>query len=131
MAINETFDVGNHSNLRGDDAPSQLSAVTVNIRAIDGANNNPTNPSFNATNTDFARITPAHFTDGVSGMEPAPTRGRFPTLWSARATLMCPTRAATPASCMPGASSSITTSTSRRAAQSMHDRRPGRHGDPA
>ena len=72
MAINETFDVGNHSNLRGDDAPSQLSAAIVNIRAIDGANNNLTNPSFNATNTDFARITPAHFTDGVSGMEPGP-----------------------------------------------------------
>ena len=35
MAINETFDVGNHSNLRGDDAPSQLSAATVNIRAIE------------------------------------------------------------------------------------------------
>ena len=66
MAINETFDVGNQSNLRGDDAPNQLPEATVNIRTIDGANNNLGNTSLNATNTDFARIGEAHFADGIS-----------------------------------------------------------------
>ena len=40
-----------------------------NLRTIDGSGDNG---AFNVTNTDFARITPAHFTDGVSGMEPGP-----------------------------------------------------------
>ena len=41
----------------------------TNLRTIDGSGDNG---AFNVTNTDFARITPAHFTDGVSGMEPGP-----------------------------------------------------------
>ena len=41
----------------------------TNLRTIDGSGDNG---ALNVTNTDFARITPAHFTDGVSGMEPGP-----------------------------------------------------------
>ena len=33
------------------------------LRTIDGSGDNG---AFNVTNTDFARITPAHFADGVS-----------------------------------------------------------------
>jgi peroxidase len=42
------------------------------IRTIDGSGNNATSPTFNATNTDFARLAPAHFADGVSSMVTGP-----------------------------------------------------------
>jgi heme peroxidase/hemolysin type calcium-binding protein len=71
-AIDETFDPGNQSNFRGDGAPGQLPEATVNFRAIDGANNNLGNQSFNATNTDFARIGEANFADGISSLVDGP-----------------------------------------------------------
>jgi hypothetical protein len=71
-AIDETFDPGNQSNFRGDGAPGQLPEATVNFRAIDGGNNNLGNQSFNATNTDFARIGEANFADGISSLVDGP-----------------------------------------------------------
>jgi peroxidase len=43
-----------------------------NIRTIDGSNNNLTNVSFNATNTDFTRIGEANFADGISSLVDGP-----------------------------------------------------------
>jgi hypothetical protein len=39
-----------------DHGRDHLPEVGVKFRAIDGANNNSSDPGFNATNTDFARI---------------------------------------------------------------------------
>src|SRR5262245_38050917 len=72
MAINETSDGENQSNFRRDGAPNQLPDAPVNFRTIDGANNNSSNPSFNATNTDFARIGEAHYADGISSLVDGP-----------------------------------------------------------
>jgi heme peroxidase len=72
MAINETLDTENLSNFRGDSEPSQLPEATVNFRTIDGADNNSSNPSYNAINTDFARIGEAHYADGISSLVDGP-----------------------------------------------------------
>ena len=44
----------------------------MNFRTIDGANNNSSNPSLNATNTDFARIGTANFADGIDSLVAGP-----------------------------------------------------------
>src|SRR4029453_11931866 len=51
---------------------NQLPDATVDFRTVDGANNNPANPGFNAANTDFARIGEANFADGVSTLVEGP-----------------------------------------------------------
>jgi peroxidase len=47
-------------------------AMVSNIRVIDGTNNNLSNVSFNATNSDFARIGEANFADGISSLVDGP-----------------------------------------------------------
>ena len=47
-------------------------AIVANIRTIDGASNNLGNTSFNATDSDFARIGEAHFADGISSLVDGP-----------------------------------------------------------
>ena len=46
--------------------------ATVDFRTIDGANNNPDNPGFNAANSNFARIGEANFADGISALAEGP-----------------------------------------------------------
>ena len=41
-------------------------------RSIDGSGNNLSNSALNAAGTDFARIGPAHFADGVDSMRDGP-----------------------------------------------------------
>ena len=44
----------------------------VNFRSIDGSSNNLADPTMNQTGTDFARVGPANFSDGISAMTPGP-----------------------------------------------------------
>jgi peroxidase len=44
----------------------------VQFRTIDGSNNNLADPTMNQTGTDFARLGPANFSDGISEMTPGP-----------------------------------------------------------
>jgi peroxidase len=44
----------------------------VQFRTIDGSNNNLADPTMNQTGTDFARVAPANFSDGISAMTPGP-----------------------------------------------------------
>jgi peroxidase len=44
----------------------------VNFRSVDGSNNNLADPTMNQTGTDFARVGPANFSDGISAMTPGP-----------------------------------------------------------
>jgi peroxidase len=44
----------------------------VQFRTIDGSNNNLVNPTMNQAGTDFARVGPANFADGVDAMQPGP-----------------------------------------------------------
>jgi peroxidase len=46
--------------------------MTLQFRTIDGSNNNPADPTMNQTDTDFARVGPAHFSDGFNAMTPGP-----------------------------------------------------------
>ncbi len=43
---------------------------SVQFRQIDGSGNNFSDPSLNQSNTDFARLGPANFADGVDAMQP-------------------------------------------------------------
>lgn len=72
MAVDQTFALGSQVNSIGDGTPDQLPETPVNFRTIDGAGNNPGGQSFNATNTDFARIGEAHFADGISSLVDSP-----------------------------------------------------------
>src|SRR6185503_8335218 len=47
-------------------------APGVNFRSVDGSNNNLADPTMNQTGTDFARVGPANFSDGISAMTPGP-----------------------------------------------------------
>jgi len=47
-------------------------APGVNFRSVDGSNNNLADPAMNQTGTDFARVGPANFSDGISAMTPGP-----------------------------------------------------------
>src|SRR2546423_67939 len=42
--------------------------MALQFRTIDGSNNNLANPSMNQIDTDFARLAPANFSDGVNAM---------------------------------------------------------------
>ena len=44
----------------------------INFRSIDGSSNNLADPTMNQTGTDFARVGPANFSDGISAMTPGP-----------------------------------------------------------
>jgi peroxidase len=44
----------------------------VQFRTIDGSNNNLADPGMNQTQTDFVRLGPANFSDGISAMTPGP-----------------------------------------------------------
>src|SRR5262249_14563316 len=74
MPINHTFDgeerrrgdAGHHH--RDHTPPDHASQPAMNLRTIDGSGNNTGNPSFNAANSDFARIGTAHFADGISSL---------------------------------------------------------------
>ena len=44
----------------------------VNFRSIDGSSNNLADPTMNQTGTDFARVGPANFSDGIRPMTPGP-----------------------------------------------------------
>ena len=46
--------------------------MALQFRTIDGSNNNPADPSMNQADTDFARVGPANFSDGVYAMTPGP-----------------------------------------------------------
>jgi peroxidase len=52
----------------GDHHPSP--APSVQFRSIDGSGNNLADPTMNQTGTDFARVGPANFSDGISAMTP-------------------------------------------------------------
>jgi peroxidase len=46
--------------------------MALRFRSIDGSDNNLENPALNQANTDFARVGPANFADGVHAMQPGP-----------------------------------------------------------
>jgi peroxidase len=45
---------------------------SVSFRSIDGSSNNLADSTMNQTGTDFARVGPANFSDGISAMTPGP-----------------------------------------------------------
>ena len=59
---------GHHGHPRPPSSPSN----EVQFRTIDGSNNNLADPTMNQTGTDFARVAPANFSDGISAMTPGP-----------------------------------------------------------
>jgi peroxidase len=46
--------------------------MALQFRTIDGSNNNLADPTMNQIDTDFARVGPANFSDGVNGMTSGP-----------------------------------------------------------
>src|SRR5215475_3240716 len=58
---------GHHGHQPPDPTPNG-----VQFRTIDGSNNNLANPAINQAGTDFARVGPANFADGVDAMQPGP-----------------------------------------------------------
>jgi peroxidase len=46
--------------------------MALHFRSIDGSDNNFADPTVNQTGTDFARVGPANFADGVDAMQPGP-----------------------------------------------------------
>src|SRR5262245_37314531 len=61
---------GHHGN--GHPQPPSSPSNEVQFRTIDGSNNNLADPTMNQTGTDFARVGPANFADGISEMTPGP-----------------------------------------------------------
>ena len=62
--------LGHHGN--GHPRPPNPPSHEVQFRSIDGSNNNLADPAMNQTGTDFARVGPANFSDGVNAMTPGP-----------------------------------------------------------
>src|SRR5215467_3561272 len=58
---------GHHGHQPPDPTPNG-----VQFRTIDGSNNNLADPTINQAGTDFARVGPANFADGVDAMQPGP-----------------------------------------------------------
>ena len=57
----------------------------VQFRTIDGSDNNLADSTMNQTGTDFARVGPANFSDGISAMTPGPNpREISKSLWRRR-----------------------------------------------
>lgn len=46
--------------------------MALQFRTIDGSNNNLADPTMNQAGTDFARVGPANFSDGIGAMTPGP-----------------------------------------------------------
>jgi peroxidase len=46
--------------------------MALRFRSIDGSDNNLADPTLNQAGTDFARVGPANFADGVYAMQPGP-----------------------------------------------------------
>jgi peroxidase len=46
--------------------------MALQFRTIDGSNNNLADPTMNQTDTDFTRVGPAHFSDGINEMTSGP-----------------------------------------------------------
>jgi peroxidase len=46
--------------------------MALQFRTIDGSNNNRAGPTMNQAGTDFARVGPANFPDGVNALTPVP-----------------------------------------------------------
>jgi hypothetical protein len=46
--------------------------MALKFRTIDGSQNNLEDPSINQANTDFVRVGPANFADGIDAMQPGP-----------------------------------------------------------
>src|SRR3954467_10795322 len=46
--------------------------MALQFRTIDGSNNNLADPIMNQTDTDFARVGPANFSDGINAMTSGP-----------------------------------------------------------
>ena len=61
---------GHHGS--GHPRPPSSPSNGVQFRSIDGSNNNLADPAMNQTGTDFARVGPANFSDGISTMTPGP-----------------------------------------------------------
>ena len=61
---------GHHGN--GHPPPPSSPPNGVHFRTIDGSNNNLVDPTMNQTGTDFARVGPANFSDGVNAMTSGP-----------------------------------------------------------
>jgi len=61
---------GHHGG--GHPRPPSLPQNEVQFRTIDGSNNNLADPTVNQAQTDFARLGPANFSDGISEMTPGP-----------------------------------------------------------
>jgi len=55
-----------HGDDHGDHGGHGQGPQPVAARSIDGSGNNLSNPDLNAAGTDFARVGPAHFADGIS-----------------------------------------------------------------
>src|SRR5215510_1522898 len=60
---------GHHGGRQRSPSPPQNE---VQFRTIDGSDNNLANPTMNQAQTDFARLGPANFSDGISAMTPGP-----------------------------------------------------------
>jgi len=71
-ANDDPTDGNSHHSGHIDHGNGDGAAMVSNIRAIDGTNNNLSNVSFNATNSDFARIGEANFADGISSLVDGP-----------------------------------------------------------
>ena len=55
--------------------------MAVRFRTIDGSDNNRALPGLNQADTNFARIGPGNFADGISEMTPVPIPARSATSW--------------------------------------------------
>jgi peroxidase len=71
------FDLDNLQSLFGHGGgahprPPSSPQNEVHFRTIDGSNNNLANPTMNQAGTDFARVGPANFSDGISEMTSGP-----------------------------------------------------------
>jgi Ca2+-binding RTX toxin-like protein len=58
--------------------------MALKFRTIDGSDNNLADPTLNQAGTDFARATPANFSDGVDAMTPGPNPREISNIVSAQ-----------------------------------------------
>jgi peroxidase len=56
----------------GGGSPAPSPTPGVQFRSVDGSGNNLADPTMNQAGTDFARVAPANFSDGISAMTPGP-----------------------------------------------------------
>ena len=58
--------------------------MALRFRTIDGSNNNVADPTLNQADTDFARLGPANFSDGIDAMTPGPNPREISNIVSAQ-----------------------------------------------